>query len=376
MTPIDQAAEVFDVKPKELQSFDIEDPFNGHQLEGYMCRISDYRYGALYISQINGIPYKPQVIYGTPKMGYPFDRNGRFKWPKCKKINTYTKYDGTNILAYTYKLKDQNFVTYKTRLMPVLRAGKWGDFLSMWKEILEKYPQIPQMVLESGLHLSFELFGSRNKHLIIYDEPLDARLLFGVKSIIGNPSIVDPGDIKSCYVPIASGDVYKNPKDLTSLYKKLQGEVEATNKTSDFGISGSEGYMFYLHLEDGSVKQAKLKPSSIEKIAWAAGGLNKNCIRTTCINAFENHDEVTVDIVKELLEEEYEKRQIEPWHYRIVEVLEDVIIDMGFQEKVLDRYKHIGVSILEDKRTVMRAMSEHFPKNKMGYVYWIISSCA
>jgi len=101
-------------------------------------------------------------------------RNGAFHFPSVKQIDIYEKIDGTNIFAYQFKdAQDNSHMTYKLRLHPVLRNGKWGNFLDMWKEMLERYPRIPELLMINRCSLSFELFGSRNSHLMLYDTPLD-----------------------------------------------------------------------------------------------------------------------------------------------------------------------------------------------------------
>ena len=76
------AADLLDVKPKELSRFDdVPDLFNPpNRLGGWLCRRGDHRYGALVIDAVLrghigmnqpacGLPVvEPQVIYGTPKL--------------------------------------------------------------------------------------------------------------------------------------------------------------------------------------------------------------------------------------------------------------------------------------------------------------------
>ena len=375
---IQQACEALGVPEDELHAFDVEDTFNeGNHLAGFLCRRGDHRYGALFLHTINGVLcHSPQIIFATPKMKYPFDRNGVFSWPKCTKVNVYTKYDGTNILAYSYEHDGREYVTYKTRLTPVLRISQWGDFPSMWREMLKRYPQIPQVVLGRRLNLSFEMFGSRNKHMIIYDTPLDIRLLFGVKTKTLHPEVVDPVDIfPRRGLPIPDQHLIEDLSDLTKLYNGVRVDTEEKNQSTEYGINGSEGSMFYCHQwEDGSVKQLKCKPETIEKIAWAAGGLNKNSIKMTCFNAYESHDPVTVEVVKELLCEEYKPHQVEGHHYMIGRILQEVQTEIEKRNRILATYRDLGVSLLADKAGTMRAMSVHFEKREMGYVYFVLSS--
>jgi len=377
MSKISQAAQFFDCKEDELKEFDVEDTFNPpNSLRGYICRISDHRYGALYITNVNHIPCAPQIVWGTPKQHYPFGKDGRFVWPPIKKINIYNKLDGTNILAYSYSFRKKKYVTYKTRLGPVARSGQWGDFPSMWREMLDKYPSIPKTVLDLNLNLSFELYGARNLHLIVYNVPLDAKFLFATPQTLA-PGIIDPEkiDLPEGMPPVVAGEKCTALNDLTSFYKKRQAETEAMNKTVEMGIKGSEGFVLYAHLEDGNIRQFKCKPETIQQIHWTHGGLGKNVIKATIINAFENEDNVTITFVKELLREEFEPAKIERQSVTIAKILDEVKLGMAFRAKVVNVYKEIGISVAEDKIAAMRALSERFERRKMGYVYWIVTNC-
>jgi hypothetical protein len=381
MKPIEKAARFFEClgtyeKDEQLKEFDVEDTFNSpNTLQGFMCRISDYRYGAMYITSVCNIPCAPQIVWGSPKQQYPFGRDGRFNWPKMRKVNIYEKLDGTCITAYSYTFKKKRFVTYKTRLTPVARHGKWGDFRGMWLEMLEKYPVIPGYVLEHKVNLSFELYGARNLHLIVYDIPLDTKLLFATPQTVA-PGVIDPEslhDLKGL-PPIVWGNKCTALNDLTSYYKKRQAEAEAALEMTDMGFKGGEGFVLYAHLVDGRVQQLKLKPETIEKIHWS-GGLGKNTIKATVINAFENEDDVTVDFVKQLLREEFEPAIINGKTAAIAEILGEVKAEMLFRKEVVEVYKSLGVSVAEDKAAAMRALSEHFDKKIIRYVYWIVTHC-
>src|SRR3972149_8791356 len=174
-------AELFKVKEDNIEWFSVEDTFNrrSHTLEGWMCKSDGPSYGSMVITKINE-EETSQVIYSTPKLNYPFDKNGNYHFPKAVELLVYNKYDGTNIISYAYIYKNEVYVTYKTRLTPVVKnSGKFGAFKDMLEEMLFKYKVgIETYVKHNDENLSFELYGGRNKHLIVYKEPLDLMLLF------------------------------------------------------------------------------------------------------------------------------------------------------------------------------------------------------
>jgi len=47
------ASESLEVKEDTLNHFKLKDPFSLNEVEGYICRKSDYRYGALFIYKVN-----------------------------------------------------------------------------------------------------------------------------------------------------------------------------------------------------------------------------------------------------------------------------------------------------------------------------------
>ena len=158
-----------------LKEFEIEDDFNDNLLKGFLCRQQGNIYGTILITHINGDETE-QLIYGVPKINYPFDRNGIFRYPKFDSCTWFSKLDGTNILSFCYSHNGQEFITYKTRLTPIVKDMKFGNFKKMWEEILERYPQIPLLVSPER-SLSFELYGALNKHLILYKRLVLFRLI-------------------------------------------------------------------------------------------------------------------------------------------------------------------------------------------------------
>ena len=383
---LDRAITELNVRPKDLQEFDEIDPFNDVRLRGFMCRKPDHRYGALYLTHV-GDYLAEQLIFCTPKFHYPFDKQGTFHLPESKRIEAYSKIDGTNVFAYKYRGGGKTRVSYKLRLWPFMRNGRWGPFLDYWREMLEKYPDIPDRVLQySGYGLSFELYGSRNKHLMIYPEELDTKLLFGVDKggSIQPPSAVrvdlrrdnivsgsQPVDLLCGYPDV---EVVSTLHDLQSLYKKHQAEMDAQiiEVEEQDGFRGPEGRMWYMLTRTGEWRPFKCKPETIEIIHMSAGGLGTNLIRATAYNVLETDDTVTDAAVVLLLREEFTEVEVSACKGLIAKVTASVNQEMEFRRKIHELYRGLSMDIATHKQEVMRALSRELPKNMMQRAYSVL----
>lgn len=367
------AVEALGLPLSHLLPFDVLDPFNvGCRLTGYISRQSDHRYGAIYITHVDGNPV-PQLVLATPKFPYPFDYLGQFHFPEeVARVEAYEKLDGTNIFAYKYRTWGGHIcVSYKTRLLPVVQESKFGPFLTYWQEMLRRYPGIPAAVQDyPGYGLSFELFGARNKHLIIYDVPLDVRLLFGVRRDGGlEPPTAIPAP-HPC--PFPDYEKARSTSDLRSIYKAMQAELEAGLTTDDVlgGYRGAEGRVWYAFDTAGGCWQAfKCKPETIEAICWAAGGLGLQVVRATAYNVLENHDYCTPELIRELLLEEFNPMEIDiAWHL-LLRASAQVNEEARLRRSIFDLYAATGLDFAADPAAVMRLLSPYFPRNRMRYVY-------
>ena len=328
----------------------------------------------MFITKINHEKAE-NFILTTPKIRYPFDSQMRWHFPKAVTIHCYEKLDGTNIFAYSYK--DSNgkvYVSYKTRLTPFLKDSKFGPFKEMWKEILSRYPEIPKVVLRHGINISFELWGSRNPHLVKYNAPLEASALFirsegKVEPPIGSLSVLS----SMIHFPFASF-IREVKKDYVWSYQQAQEESENKLKETEDGYLGSEGEVWYLLDELNNWHLYKCKPHTIENIHWSQGGIGKNIIVATCYNAYENYDNPTVENVVQLLLEEFSQSEVDKIYYGIENNLQNIKEQYEFKQLVLNEYNQLGISILVDKVSVMRALSYKFEKNKMNSVFSIIWS--
>lgn len=362
----------FGVREKAVKPFRMEDDFNPpNVLEGFLCAEDGPYYGSMLLTGINDIPTE-QWVFATPKFDYPFDRAGTWNFPEAHAIEIYRKLDGTNVLAYSYTFEGEMFVTYKLRLNPIVRnSGKWGPFQDMLKEKLQTYgEEIQRLVRKHPYHLSFELYGSRNKHLIVYETALELCLLFLVDKARG---AIEPPSVLKAHTLAVPEMLRCEAADYVNLYKKHQESDEKNIRKTEVGLEGNEGWMWYMLTTNGQWMAYKCKPPSVEEIHWKAG-LSKNVIRATAFNVLEHEEEITFEGVRTLLLETFTERDVDAQKNLIESTLTEIRQELEFEQDVREHYQTIGVSLCQDKAKVMRAMSAYYPKHKMKLVYWLIAN--
>lgn len=372
MSDTDTAAQLLGVDPKFLQAFDTTDPFNDElRLEGFLCQRPDHRYGALAILRVGG-QSATQLIFATPKLHYPFGKDGRFHFPPIRRAHIYEKLDGTNVLAYRYHDADgRTRLTYKLRLAPVLRNSKWGPFLDYWKELLARHPGIARVAEANDCHVSFEMYGARNAHLITYDVELAAAVLFGVRP--ADAGIVAPFELRTLDVPVAPLlTELAADGDPVARYDALRRDMESRNRPApDEKLSGTEGAVWYVTEPGGRVTLWKCKPESVEAIHWATG-INKAAVIATCWNALETSDTLDYETLVPLLLEEYQSDDIEKFRDNIDAAIAEVNREFAFRQRVWTAYAVLqtcGLSLRADKAGVMRSLSMQFKREEMKRVF-------
>jgi len=362
----------FELKNKnQVIHFEEQDPYNPQNiLKGYVNRRQGHLYGALYITHVNG-KRKPQIIYSAPKQHYPFDKK-KTEWifPEYDNIECYEKLDGTCIISYNYTDGKNWFTTYKTRLRPFLGKSKFGNFFSLWNEILEKYPIIKEECKQCGnYNYIFELYGKRNKILIDYDVPLDTKMIFVID---GNGNIISPDCTHGVKVPrLCNGFSLENID--SDKYIKIQNDLEEDLDIDEENhiLKGKEGYVMYF-IKDGKAVQMKCKPPSVLKYHWRGDAIPYESVYTTVINAFENFDEPTYADVVGLLKEEYDDDFIEKSRVRIEKALGKVLFDKKYQYKLAEDYKKQGFNINEDKVTCMRWFGQNYPRSEAKRIFRLL----
>ena len=369
----EEAAEILKVDLTTLNEFECIDSFNNDNLlKGYICRNSDHRYGCLFIIQINEEECD-QIIWATPKIDYPFDKGGNYHFPECNVIQFYEKLDGTNILSYHYKYKNNEFITFKTRLTPILKDQRFGMFKSMWIEYLKENDWVYEVIKNNpDYNLSFEMYGSRNPITIMYNIPLDVSLLFGVRTydfVIRPPSELKTfknTKIPRNYTMVGDDDL----SNLVIRYNKHREHMSLRNKEQ----LTIEGLVQYCHVGKPSWIQFKCKPEEIEKIHWhwsASGFIPEKSLFNTALNVFESNDDPTITDFMELLKEEYPQELITKSYHKIEKIWDKAIERIEFTKTVNEVWilaKQNGLDVTKNKNETMRFVSKYFSKNVMNKV--------
>lgn len=379
MISISEAAKILQVSETTLAPFSECDPYNDNiPVEGFLCSQSDHRYGCLLITKVKGFEVEPEIVYCTPKLKYPFERQEdptlkrKYHFPKFSSVRVYDKLDGTNICHYAFKdANGTKFQTFKTRLTPFLKATRFGDFKSLWDEVLANNSKIRDVDV-SDFSLSYELFGYRNSHLIKYDVPLETRLLFSISRKDASIGVPDSSLWNNVGIPVLNNrSILKSTDDLVSFYEECRERAEKKNFVNEDGtISGTEGYVFYVLTTEGKWEQFKAKPESIETVHWSSGSIPRSVIIQTVWNALESSSDITIDYIKTLLAEEFSESQIGKSETKIHNSIEYVLSTFKFREHVKEQYNSCGLTFDKDgKATVMRALSSFFKKEEMKKVF-------
>ena len=296
--------------------FSAIDPFNPrNHVEGQISFSKDQSYGSLKIEKINGELVNQPQIFGTPKIAYPFGLGHNYRFPSAERIYRFRKYDGTNIFMYRYRNNGVEYITFKVRLFPFLR----GRYIMMWKHILRKYQQIPELFKMNPdvTGFSFELYGSDNPHMIQYDDvKLDIVLLFGLQGMQGQ--IVMNTELEAGDIPKAEqlGTVEKDyvwhyEQEQQALDRRL--EFIGLNESQAPMFRGEEGSIWYVKLKDTSeIRPYKCKPHRIEQVHWTQTQtqLSTTVVWATILKAFENWENPELDEIIAMLNEDYPIHQI------------------------------------------------------------------
>ena len=366
---------------KTWERFDnIIDPWNPENcMSGFVRRKSGDMYGCLKIDKVNGRPAK-QLIYGTPKLSYPYTDDGRWLIDDVIDCHAYVKYDGTNVIAYSYLDADGKcFTSFKLRTRPFISP----KFKKFWNILLSRYPTIKELKLEPNQAIAFEMFGNMNPMLIHYNFDLDLRVLYGrqngeLVTMHDNPeffSVIDcplaenyPWDINADYL-----EEYER---VSALLAKGLKEIESNYYT------GLEGYVMYCkfpaRLGDRSgdfTRMIKLKAPAVVAIHREQKFVPRLEVEMTSNNLWEHFDNPTIDDLVTLLEEEWSSEQIERSTATISSVYNDVMIEREREERILDQYRKLfnDDEFSINKKDVMKNMAQYYDKYEMKKVFAVLN---
>lgn len=288
-----KAGIAFRCRDKDINKFENTDPFNpGNTIAGFLCRATTAMNGSLYITHVNGAEIEPQLVYGTPKLAYPYEE-GKTEYkelPKAKYYFLANKWNGTNVLFYKYyDSAGQLFITAKTKGTATIKDSEFGNFLSLTREalgwhdynnsIMKDLPsKLMPMMYDSYQSMSFELCGKKEPHLVKYDFDIDLKPLFftredgRISPFIGNHEAL--GNMErpfhynySGYVASVCRSAQVNDHETNEAYRK---ELGLPHKY-EFEHFATEGKVLYLVDEDHICVDRtlyKIKPRDIEEVHW------------------------------------------------------------------------------------------------------------
>ncbi len=363
----------------DYSEFSATDPFNSqNHVEGQISFSRDKRYGALLIRKINGEPADQPLIFGTPKIAYPFGLGHNYRFPSAEWIHRFRKYDGTNIFMYRYKSNGREYITFKVRLFPFLR----GRYIIMWKHILRKYQQITELfkMNPDATGFSFELYGADNPHMIQYEDvQLDIVLLFGLRGTHGQIVLnaeIEAGDIPKAEQlgTVETDYVWHYEQEQRILDRQLSFIGLNQNQAPVFG--GEEGSIWYVKLKDTcEIRMYKCKPHRIEQVHWeqTQTELSVSVIWAAILKAFENWEAPEFDELIAILNEDYPIHQIAASTGRIEQMFNIAKNEADTRKKIWELMVQHELDGKTDPAAVFYKIANHFDEDKR-FVYKAIKN--
>lgn len=358
------------------REFECVDPYNPQNIvKGFVLNNSmhgnqnasmqDKRYGDLAITHVNGKSVE-QYIHATPKFYYPGNRESPRATFSVKdfpdtRFKVFEKLDGTNIFMFKYNdVEGSEFISFKTRLTPFLKAEGFKDWISMFAQAVAKRPDLIEKFKKVPGGHAFEMYGYLNEILIKYEEDIDLRYLY---SIDGEGKISYNHDDEAGFVMTGTSDL-----EALAAYKHLVEEAERLFKDG----KRAEGYMLYF--DDGTVY--KCKPVCVVEEQSDSPFIGNDDIYVTAMNAAESIDSIDelLDTTRILLAEVYDQKKIERSDERIIAMVASAKDYLLVQKEAMSVMKELGFTWNEaNKATIMRAVMQRFPKSMSPKIYGMLS---
>ncbi len=377
---LDQIVSITEVSARQWQAFNVVSP-GGIPFAGYVCRQESAKLGMLAITEMAG-ESRLEFVYAMPKIHYPYhqDRDGtvRVVVPVAQNVvdaRFTLKLDGTAVIFYPLTDKAGNVleVIPRTRLQPVLTPSRWGDWNALLADVLPDRTPVEEAVRAQKTTLIFELWGYRNPHLVQYDVPLKLTLHTAVrhKKPVSYRRLLDIATRYGLELIPTVETAEPNPDDLARAYRRLQAEMEARNQAAGADVYLAEGTILMLSTVDTAVYY-KCKPPSIEEIHWTAdNNVSKANIEQALYKMLENgydFDSGAISDVHEALEVDFEPERIEMAADLIERVFQEFLLELQKKAWLRQLVADAGIEP-GDTGTLMRYLSQHYPKNQMSWVY-------
>jgi len=152
----------------------------------------DHRLGALLIERVDGAE-TGQFVYGIPKIHYPYRQDKRIDLENVspddivlpagyERVLLRQKVDGTNVTFFPLLDREGNVleVVPKTRQAVLNKPSEMHSVYDLLPDIYQMYPGLLPAVRQTRLSLSFEVYGYRNPHTLIYNFPLQVSLIVAI----------------------------------------------------------------------------------------------------------------------------------------------------------------------------------------------------
>ena len=372
------------VSARYWQPFETVSP-GGHAFSGYLCRQESEKFGMLAITQLDG-EERLELVYAMPKIHDPYaketDAGGleilrvEIPVPPDAVDARFThKLDGTAIIFYPLSAPDGRVleVVARTRLQPVISPSRWGNWNELIAEAMPDRTPVERAVTQERVVLIFELWGYRNAHLVTYTTPLAMTLHTAVQNgqVLSYKRLSEIAERYGLNLVDSVAVLSPDSAGLAQAYQRLQEEMEAINQAAGAETFVEEGAILMLSSAQNATLW-KCKPPSVEEIHWAAGaGLSKANVEQALHKMLENGYDFATGSVADLkteLESDFEPTQIEYAAPLVEEVYNDFVEEMKRRARLRQLVDASGLD-LKDLPNLMRALSAHFAKREMGWVY-------
>jgi len=276
-----KAASAFNTDAKFATPFEKADPFNPkNTIAGFINRKKGKMQGSLYITHVNGISTNPQLIFGTPKLEYPYkDQSDNREYKELTGFEDFLfteKWNGMNVLFYKYlDSTGKEFTTAKSKGTPFISDSEVGNFLTLTRKAyvgdMKKYITDTLKSSKGIQSITLELYGKEEAHLVKYMVDIDMAPLFVTYKHGAIKPILLPGDSK---FSAASNDVVAMCKHYqhgdfikNEMYRKERG-LDHKYEYEHFAVEGKVLYLLDSHgfLVDRTMY--KVKPKDIEEVHW------------------------------------------------------------------------------------------------------------